>query len=223
MQYLKTFSQRANQSKSSFAILWLFIGVALVAYLIPWITHPTASFRLDAFDLAEWSSLHPLMRISEPVLLISLLLRSLPLLLALIISLNAPKRDFRHMVWWISLISVLITTFALLPPTDFFTDSTLRNDVNYRQQFQLSIATFIGGIIGLSGIFYRIRHLLNIIIGIAGLIMSYWAMSEVFSILEWEGTGIEVTIGAGSILMGITLIGFVGYNLWKIKWMITKQ
>lgn len=223
VQYLKNFYQRGNQTSQSVIPLWLFIGLALIAYLLPWVNHPTASFRLDAFDLAEWSSLHPLMRISEPVLIASLLLRSLPAILALLVSLNAPKRRFTLITWWLSLFFVMLTAIALLPPVDFFTDANLRGDVNYRQQFQLAIITVLGGIIGFSGIFYRLRNFLNIILGIIGIISSYWAMSEVFSILDWSGTRIEVTVGAGAVLMGITLSALIGYNLWKIKWMMTNN
>ena len=40
------------------ALLLLIIG--LCGYLLPWIVAPSSAMTLNAYDLAEWTSLHPL-------------------------------------------------------------------------------------------------------------------------------------------------------------------
>ncbi len=56
------------------------LAFALIGYHLAWYTHPTAGFTTNAFDLAEWASLHPAVRSSSPPMLTSFLLR-LPLIM----------------------------------------------------------------------------------------------------------------------------------------------
>ncbi|NJL56864.1 hypothetical protein HC928_18210 [bacterium] len=39
---------------------WLFAAFLIAAYLLPWaVTSTSASLTFNAYDLAEWASLHP--------------------------------------------------------------------------------------------------------------------------------------------------------------------
>ena len=56
-------------------ILYLLVTVGLAGYVLPWIVAPSAALTLNAYDLAEWTSLHPLQRQTSPPLLAPLELR----------------------------------------------------------------------------------------------------------------------------------------------------
>ena len=128
--------------------IYLVIALMLVFYAFPWVVNPAASLSPNAYDLAEWTSLHPAVRAETPMLLTSLLLR-LPLAcLALLIAFRARRN-------WFSVIVVLLIGLALLPPLEFI--KTL-GDPNYDQQAALAAITLIGGAIGLSGILPRARR-----------------------------------------------------------------
>ena len=73
---------------------WLiFAGLILatVCYYLPWYTHDTAGFTTNAFDLAEWSSLHPAVRSSSPPMLTSFLLRFPQVMLIVALALAANR------------------------------------------------------------------------------------------------------------------------------------
>ncbi len=117
----------------------LLIFIALIAYHLPWQGHPSAAFTLNAYDLAEYASIHPAARYSTFPLLAPLMLR-LPLAaLALILILQGrPALSWETALHW---ALALIIIMRLLPPPEFFTSA--RDDPNYRQQFALSAGTLI--------------------------------------------------------------------------------
>ncbi|MFN8529394.1 MAG: hypothetical protein U0670_12340 [Anaerolineae bacterium] len=59
-------------------VLIPFLSLGLIGYFSAWVVNPGVALTLHAFDLAEWASLHPVVR-AEPMLITTLLLR-LPLL-----------------------------------------------------------------------------------------------------------------------------------------------
>jgi hypothetical protein len=113
------------------------LALGFVAYLLPWSSAPGASLTLNAYDLAEWSSLHPWVRVAAPPLALTFILRALPSVLALLVLARSPRR------WrpWIGLV-VLLVAVAQLPPPVFFGPGL--NDPNYRQQFTLTLLTMLG-------------------------------------------------------------------------------
>lgn len=121
--------------KKSF--LWLFL--ALISYLLPWVVLPASALTMGGYDLAEWLSLHPAARADS--LLLPLLLR-LPLaLLALLIIAQF------HLPRWLRLAALGIVCIALLPPLEFVRNTS---DINYQQQFALAALTlFFGGAVWL--------------------------------------------------------------------------
>mgnify|MGYP005836978137 CR=1 FL=1 len=105
-----------------------FALAALGCYL-PWVEHPAAALAPNAFDLAEWTSLHPAVRGGSPPLLLTLLLRAPFALAGVGIALAAP--------WgW---LPGLVVALTLLPPMEFFRGAW--GDPNFRQGFALTLAT----------------------------------------------------------------------------------
>lgn len=119
---------------------WGFIALAIGVYSLPWVTNPGASLTLNGYDLAEWSSLHPVVRAADPPLIAAFALRS-PLLCISILIAFAPRRNT-----WLRTVLILAIVGVLLPPPEFFTSSF--DDPNFRQMLLLAIAAFACGAAG---------------------------------------------------------------------------
>ncbi len=112
-------------------------AAGLLAYSLPWIAGPGASLTLNAYDLAEWTSLHPWVRTANPPLVVTFMLRALPALLALLLFTTVARSWRRY-----AALIVFIVAVALLPPAAFF--SSAFNDPNFRQQAVLALLTLFG-------------------------------------------------------------------------------
>jgi len=186
--------------------MWLLLLVALLAYAAPWLINSSVSISPNAYDLADWASLHPASRMTTIPLLTSLFLR-LPLVcVALLIALRAIHSVKTR---WIALLCVLLIAAALLPPLEFFTSAS--SDTNYQQQAILSIVTILGGTIAASGIARSVYPLLVFIcafVGIAacigGLVQGYNLMTQ-FDIPARVGVG---GLALSAIFLAIALIQF---------------
>jgi hypothetical protein len=88
-----TFVARFNLAMLMAWGLWL---VLLIAYVLPWVLHSTSSMTLNAYDLAEWTTLSPAQRQVSPALPVALGLRlQLPILVALgVVLLRASRQGF---------------------------------------------------------------------------------------------------------------------------------
>ena len=117
---------------------WIFVAlaVAFTGYLLAWIVAPSASMTLNAFDLAEWTSLHPVQHTTTPPLLVPLLLRLHLLLLLTILALISRGLLPRTVM----AAAVLFVALAQLPPLEFVRQL---GDANYRQQVGLAAATLV--------------------------------------------------------------------------------
>ena len=210
MQQLKNFlSKQENTTKPPLAI-WLITCLCVIAYFLPWVHHQSTSLTLGAYDLAEWSGLHPLIRISEPSRLVSLYLRAIPVLLVALISINAPRPILKSIGWWLSAGFIVVVAFGLLPPLEYFTNAGARQDPNFQQHFQLALTSLIIGLIGLSGLLKRFRWLLNIIIAVIGIGIIFEVLDDIIDAMEWSGLAIEV--GNGGILMFVLLVILAAYS-----------
>ncbi|MCI0710276.1 MAG: hypothetical protein L0154_08955, partial [Chloroflexi bacterium] len=122
--------------------VWMLLLVGLlgvIAVHIPWHVHDVAAFSLNAFDLAEWVSLHPATRAENPALLSSILLRLPLVLLGISITLSANfLRDER--LRWIWRCVALLVVFRLNPPIDFYRSP---NGVSLNEQ-HLAYLTYAG-------------------------------------------------------------------------------
>lgn len=190
-------------NQPSWVFLFPTLIIAVIAYLIPWVVHPTTALTLGAYDLAEWVSL-------RPDLSTSLLLRLQPAILTLIFALNLPKDHFIAK-WWIGFLAVVILILAQLPPLDFFRSAT--GDPNYQQQFIIVIATALGFIFILTGLVNQFRVVIILVLCVAGLISTFYSVLAAINHLEQFSISVELGFGVRILAlcyMGIMLIYLMG-------------
>lgn len=179
--------------------LWILFALALACYLLPWLVNPGVSLTLGGYDLAEWISLRLPDRPMDTVQLI----RLPPVLIAIMFALLYPRFSRG---WWFAAISVLVIAFALLPPFEFFLDANQRGDVNYSQQFSLALATLIGGLIALSGIFYRFHAYLIAALSLATAAVVLISLRESQAIMHNLGLPGEIGVGVIALLLVLGVI-----------------
>lgn len=147
--------------------LWVcvMLMVAFAGYLLPWMVAPSASMTLNAFDLAEWTSLHPQQQTATIPLLVPLLLRLHLLILAVAFALVS--RAFLPQ----SLVAAIVVLLAAaqLPPLEFVSEL---GNANYRQQFAFAVISLMLPLLlaHLSGI-KRIPRLI-MVAALLGLVMA---------------------------------------------------
>lgn len=175
--------------------IYVLIALMLALYLFPWLVNPGASLTPNAYDLAEWASLHPAVR--DANFLTSFLLR-LPLAcLALIVAYTGTRSPMRALV-------VVALSAAVLRP-EFF---TALGDPNYQQQAGLAAFALVGGIVGLSGILKRWHPWIAMGIGIVGAAACIAGVVNGYGLMR--GFSLPTQLGIGGV--GLTL-AFGGVTL----------
>jgi hypothetical protein len=186
---------------------WLIIAgliVATACYELPWYVHDTAAFTTNAFDLAEWTSLHPAVRSSSPPMLTSFLLRFPQVMIVFALALAANGLHDPRSRWAWRAIAV-IPALRFFPPSDFFSSASA--DPNYRQMlllFGLCVGSVLAAIL-LERAAVRWHSALLIAALVAGVIAGWWGLSRAGVLLD--NFQIDVTIGAGGI--GLSLAAAV--------------
>ncbi len=122
-------------------VLVVLAVIALAAYCAPWLDSHAAALSLNGYDLAEWSSLAPGVRFGTQPMVIPGLLRAQLLFAAAIVALLPIRR--RSPGWWLAGAAALALIVAQLPPFEYFLHVDWRADVNYGQQFTLSLLGLI--------------------------------------------------------------------------------
>lgn len=107
-----------NNSTRTWIIL-LSLLFAFGAYHMPWTTHDVAAFSNNAFDLAEFMSLHPAVQNESPPLTTSFNLRVPIILLSLMIVLSASQLESEKMRWLWRGVGLLLV-LRLNPPQEFY-------------------------------------------------------------------------------------------------------
>lgn len=182
----------------------LLLAVLLLgAYSIPWITSPSAGLTLNAYDLAEWTSLHPSARMVLPSLLPTLLLRWPLASIVLMVAFSVPVPR------WLRLCIVLVGAAALLPPVSFFTGDW--NDPNYRQMLFLSMLVLLGGLLGVSDWLRRQASAVMWGIGVSAFISSLWGGLAGYDLFQQYR--LPVQLGIGGLLFVLFLLVFALWGL----------
>lgn len=181
-------------SRRTSITLILFAGaLMLIGYSLPWLQGPGVSLSPNAYDLAEWSSLHPAARAESPALLTALLLR-LPLAcIALMLAFSAPPDTPGRLMFG---LGALLLAAALLPPLEFV---RAPDDLNYRQQFMLAVVALIGSLVGLSGVLRRWGRVIAVLALVIGAATSAVGLARGYAL--FTELQIEVTIGTGGVLL----------------------
>lgn len=172
--------------KNATYIPLLFLCLGLIAYMLPWVTAPSASLTLGAYDLAEWVSLHPGARSTTPTLLPALLLRLALVCLLLIAAYSSLPRTLKGII-------VVIGAVALLPPLEFFTSDLA--DSNYRQQLALAVFTLIAGFTGVSGIAQRWSGRIQVALALALVITVIWGNLSSYNLLIAYRLPAQIALG----------------------------
>lgn len=186
---------RVSSPAASLALI-LALLVAIAGCILPWTEHITAGFTMNAFDLAEWASLHPAVRSSSPPLLASFLLRAPQAAAAIALALAAGAwHDPRwRVVGWGAALLIML---RFVPPAEFF--QSARSDPNYRQ---MALLTMLGGL-GVAGAAWRRRwqRARFVVIGllVAASVVAGWAglLRTVTLLDHFE---IAATIGPGPVV-----------------------
>lgn len=186
-------------SRRTSITLILFAGaLMLIGYSLPWLQGPGVSLSPNAYDLAEWSSLHPAARAESPALLTALLLR-LPLAcIALMLAFSAPPDTQGRLIFG---LGALLLAAALLPPLEFV---RAPDDLNYRQQFMLAVVALIGSLVGLSGVLRRWGRVIAVLALVTGAAASAVGLARGYAL--FTELQIEVTIGTGGVLLTLLFV-----------------
>ena len=179
-------------------LLLILLLLGLLGYVSPWAVAPSASMTLNAFDLAEWTSLHPAQRHTEPPLLAPLLLRAQLVILTLIFALTASRRAWR----WISALTVLLLALAQLPPFEYVYDIA---NLNYRQQFGLALFSLIAGLVATRFGHRRLMRFLLIVLPVLGIVSVYAGVSQAFGVYRQLQS--VASVGMGPWLLVASYIG----------------
>jgi hypothetical protein len=187
-----------RQLNTSILIL-LFIGVALIGYFLPWVLTQASSLSLGAYDLAEWSSLHPVVRQTVPFLWTTLALRVPFAIVGILLATHIRNVTGSPTL---AIIILLVTAIALLPPLEFFT--TYRDDPNYRQQFTIILLTLIIGFPTIIGKPKRLQTRTLIGLSVLGVITSVMGLYQANSLLQ--GFELHTAIGLGGVITSIAFV-----------------
>lgn len=167
----------------------------LVCCVLPWYTHSTAGFTMHVYDLAEWTSLHPAVRSSNPALLTSFLLR-MPLwtvvaTLALIAN-RLPDLRWR----WVVRAGAIVVALWFVPPVEFF--SSARTDPNYRQMALLAVLSgaAVIGAMAVGQMPARVQVALVVSVLGIGVLCGWWGLARAQELFDNFAIDVRVGIGA---------------------------
>ncbi|MCC6799614.1 MAG: hypothetical protein IT325_05835 [Anaerolineae bacterium] len=178
------------------------LGLALMAFYLPWVTHTTAGFTMNGFDLAEWTSLHPATRSGSPPMLTPFLLRAPQVAIAIGLALAAGAVSDRRWctVGWAAALAIAL---RMIPPVEFWQGA--RGDPNYRQMALLT-AIGVGGVALVALVRLRGRYWFGVlvIVLVAGVLAGWAGLSRAGVLLD--NFEIAVKIGAGPALYTLAAV-----------------
>ena len=200
---------------------WLFLIFALIAYSLVWADAPTQGMSLNAYDLAEWASLHPATHPIQPLVptrLPSLLLRLQLTILCWIIAFVFHQQGSNHRR--LAILAIILLSIAQLPPFEFFLNA--RDDLNYVQQFILSSVSLA------SLLFSRWKRLLNYdkrllaILLIIGMLTTFQGTTESLRLLSSVQQPATWGFGAPLLLL-IYIIALLNITAQNLKFISKKD
>lgn len=179
-------------------LLPFLLVLAIIGYLLSWVITPASSLSMGAYDLAEWTSLHPVVRQTLPFLWTTLALRT-PLAILGILLAAYITSDLHHQI--IGLAVILITAIALLPPLEFFT--AYRDDPNYQQQFFLVLITLMVGILITLWQNKQLQRILPILLSIVGCFSSIIGLYQGYMLMQ--AFNLPTSVGLGGVITTVCL------------------
>ncbi|NDJ76571.1 MAG: hypothetical protein GYB65_09965 [Chloroflexi bacterium] len=198
--------------------VWLVIGcvvLAVVCYYLPWFAHETAGFTMHAYDLAEWSSLHPAVRSESPEMWTSFLLRLPLVLLAGALALAANNLEEARGRWLLRGLA-LVLVVHMVPPREYL--DTASNDPNYRQMFQMTLLGL--ALVLAASRAYRLPATWQawLLVGLTGIgVLAGWeGLSRAKTLLDNFEIDVQTGFGIAGMTVGSILAWMI--NLWPYLW-----
>ncbi|NWF68799.1 MAG: hypothetical protein HXY40_06925 [Chloroflexi bacterium] len=198
-------------TKSANPFLLLLVVLTVLPYSLPWLVNRGAGLSFNAYDLAEWASLHPVAHTMHPAMLPTLLLRAQLTIITLMIALCA-GRAFSDLRWGFCALLVVALVLAQMPPFEFF--AVARTDTNYGMQFTLTLFSLFVGVVALSGAFSAWRTRLMALLALAGIVTSLIALAQVHGLMR--SFDLQVQIGVGGFGLSMVYAALMGW-LWIKK------
>jgi hypothetical protein len=174
-------------------IIWPSFAIAIIAYLLPWITNNAAGLTMGVYDFAEWLSKIPIgeARVYNAVFL----LRGQLFLLTCFIAFGA-KKAFFSADWWLRFILGILLVIAQLPALNLL--PSIATDINRQQQVILAGLSFFALLLGLSGILSRWWNWLSLALAILAIATSVYSMMLGFELMR--AYNLAPNLGLGAII-----------------------
>lgn len=186
---------------------WLLLLMAYGAYMMVWISTPLAGLSFNAYDLSDWVVVYPATPDRPDSLMISMVLRLLPILLIWVgcfyfKSLRPSQRLFGGLLLFVLMISVA-------PPPELLNE---RNP-DHLQRLKLFIIMLVGASIILMGVLNSVKKWVLVGLGILAFVGSIWSVLQVQTLLI--DNSMPVSIGFSAFLFPVLMFLSIGWNL---KW-----
>jgi hypothetical protein len=181
-------------------IIWPVLVLAIIAYLLPWVTNNAAGLTMGAYDFAEWLSKIPIgeSRVYNSVFL----LRGQLFLLTCFITFGA-KKPFFTADWWLRFILGILLVIAQLPALNLLPN--IATDINRQQQVILAGLSLIALGLGLSGVVSRWWGFLSFALAILAITTSIYGL--VLGIELMRAYNLAANLGLGAIIyVGLALL-----------------
>lgn len=177
----------------------------LVGLLLPWLLAPTAAMTLNAYDLAEWASLHPAQRASNPPLVLPWLLRAQLMILCALAGVVAQRRLQKR----VAALVIVALAVAQLPPIEFVNDI---GNLNYRQQFGLALASLGLGIAALRWINRHWQPTAIAGFGLVGALTTLAGATLALDVFASLASGGSAGLGVWIVAAGYSCLFGVGFR-----------
>lgn len=195
---------RADHIQKHALLLLILLLLGLLGYVLPWIVSSSAAMTLNAFDLAEWTSLHPAQGHTSPPLLAPLLARAQLVILTVTFAVIASRGPWRS----VSAVAVFFLALAQLPPFEYVYDIA---NLNYRQQFVLALASLIAGLLVTRTGQRRIVRILLFALPAVGIVTVYAGVSQAFEV--YRPLQPVASAGLGPWILIASYIGIIAIGL----------
>ncbi len=181
--------------------------VAIVGFTLPWVQHEGASLRMNANDLAEWTSLHPQVSAQTPALFTTFILRLSFSLVAVLFAMQSFRSVFFR---FLTLGVLVLISIAQLPPFEFI---TAFDNPNYSQQTMIAIGTLIFGILAWN--FHQKASLIRLGLAVATCISIVVGVLTTQPLMD--SYQIQTTIGTGAMVASVAILMVLGLNYMQNK------
>lgn len=190
--------------------MWIFVPLAIFMYVIPWVLNGTFVLSIGAYDIAELLTKRPF---DDTTYYTTLTLRGQLVFMAWLIAFGV-NRPLFTLRWWIHGIFALVLVVAQLPPLTFITNA---GDANQQQQALLAVISLVGVIIGMTGIVWKYRYPVRVVIALAGIATTVYAVINALDIIDDYGLPANIGMGAIGLVIVYVILGIATLFQWQAE------